>query len=105
MLEKILIYITFSSEKEAKKIAAKLLETRLIACANIMPPHKAIYEWDDKIKEDKEVLMLAKSTSDKFEAIKLLVEKLHSYELPCILSIDISDGNPEFLNWIEDVTK
>ena len=34
-------------------------------------------------------------------AEKLISEK-HTYETPCILKLDITNGNKKFLNWIEE---
>ena len=101
----IIIFITASSEEEAKKIATALVEERLVACANIIPKIISIYWWENKVCQGDEVMLFAKSTQPLFSTIKDRVKSLHSYKVPEIISFPISEGLPEYLNWIEDVTK
>ena len=101
----IIIFITASSEEEAKKIATALVEERLVACANIIPKIISIYWWENKVCQEDEVMLIAKSTQPLFSTIKDRVKSLHSYKVPEIISFPISEGLPEYLNWIEDVTK
>lgn len=101
MSEHIILYITFPTSEQAETIAELFIKQKLIACANIMPPHKAIYEWEDKICNENEVVLLAKTREDKFEEIKTLTEQNHPYDLPCIVCVEISDANKDFLEWID----
>lgn len=94
----IFIYITNSSKEEAKKIAKYLLDKKLIACVNIFPID-SIYKWKGKIVEEKEYVLIAKTTNNKFEKIKNEVEKIHSYDCPCIIKIPVSSNN-KYFEWI-----
>ncbi len=98
----ILIYITCKDSKEAKKISKHLLEKRLIACTN-MHPIESMYWWENKIQEDKEVVLLVKTGEKNYEKVKEEVQKLHSYEIPCILRIK-AEANEEYNKWIEKET-
>lgn len=95
-----LIYVPCSSLSEAKNIAQTLVREKQIACANIIPQIFSIYEWEGKIVEDKEVLLIAKTSRDKIPAIQARIQELHSYECPCIAAIAISDINPKYASWI-----
>ncbi|MBW2980407.1 divalent-cation tolerance protein CutA [Candidatus Woesearchaeota archaeon] len=97
-----LIYITCKDEKEARKIAKHLLEKKLIACANFFPIN-SMYWWEGKIEDDKEFLLLAKTTKKNANKVKDEVKKVHSYDVPCILEIDV-DGNKEYIDWVDRVT-
>ena len=33
------------------------------------------------------------------------VKQLHSYECPCVVALPISDGNSDYLGWIESETR
>jgi periplasmic divalent cation tolerance protein len=101
----IIIFVTASSEAEAKKIATALVKEKLVACANIIPKIISIYRWENKVCQEDEVMLIAKSTQSLFSTIKDRVKSLHSYKVPEIISFPISEGLPEYLNWIEDVTK
>ena len=82
-----LVYITCKDEKEAKKISIHLLKKRLIACANIFPI-KSMYWWNNKIVNDNESAVIAKTKNKRFERVAAEVKKIHSYTIPCILKID-----------------
>src|SRR5206468_781779 len=100
----IFIYTTCPTDAEARAIAAALLDARLIACANIMAPHTSLYEWQGKREEGTEVATIMKSRAALFNAIRDKILSLHSYDYPCIVSLPIADGHPEFLRWIDAQT-
>ena len=56
-----------------------------------------------KLNKNKEVILLAK-TAQKTSKIEKTVKKLHSYDTPCILFLEIKHGNKEFLKWITTKT-
>ena len=95
----ILTYITCKEKSEARKISEHLLKKRLIACANIFPI-ESMYWWEDKINEEKEFVVIAKTLEEKFDEMKGEIKKVHSYEVPCILKIEV-EANEEFLEWVE----
>ncbi len=100
----IIVYITNPTKKEAKKIAKHLLSKKLIACANIIES-ASLYSWKSKLVDDKEYIMIAKTVNSKFGNIKKEVEKIHSYDTPCIVKISAS-ANLKYLNWVtKEVTK
>lgn len=105
MEEKIVVMITSGSEQEALEIARKLLEERLIACANLIQPIRSLYRWKGEVCDDREVLMLCKSRRALFEEIRKLVASLHSYEVPEVVALAFVEGNPAYLRWIEDETR
>ena len=100
----ILIYITCPNKKEAKKIGQALVEKRLAGCVNIFPI-EAIYWWEGKITEDKEFVLIVKTFEKNFSKIEKLVRKLHSYEIPCIISIPVERVNNSYLGWIRGEIK
>ena len=101
----IIIFITASSEQEARNIATTLVNEKLVACMNIIPKIHSIYWWENKVCQEDEVMLISKSTQALFSTIMDRVKSLHSYKVPEIISFPISDGLPEYLNWIEEVTK
>lgn len=98
------IYITTKDEDEAKKIGKTLVEERLAACVNIHPI-KSIYRWGGKIQEEAEIAMLVKTKAGLVDEVIERVKELHSYEVPCIVSVQIAKGSPDYLEWIEESTK
>lgn len=91
---------TFPDVGTAKKIAHTLLEEALIACANILPAVDSIYFWQNKIEENSEALVIFKLTAARFAQFSERLRALHPYDVPEIIRLDISDGNPDYLRWI-----
>lgn len=98
-----IVYITSSNEKEANNIVEHLLKKRLIACANLFPI-KSIYQWDKKLVKEEEVGAILKTRRELVDEVIEEIKKLHSYDIPCIVSIPIKKGNKDFLSWISDET-
>ncbi len=94
-----------NSIENAKLIANTLIKKHLAACVNIIPQVKSIYSWNNEITEDEEYLMLIKTKKDLFQQVKEEIEKLHPYEIPEIISLEISQGNEKYLEWINTCTK
>ncbi|EKO13306.1 divalent-cation tolerance protein CutA [Leptospira kirschneri] len=99
-MEARLVYVTTSNEKEALKIGKTLVEERLAACANIIPKMKSIYHWDDELIEEDEAILILKSKSELMTEVILRVKSLHSYSVPCVVSLPLLEGNKDYFSWI-----
>ena len=99
-----LVYMTAGSEDEARYIAAELVASRLAACVNMIGGMTSVYRWEDRINEDREVVLIAKTTGDRVAAITEAVYRLHSYDCPCVVSLPVTGGNPAFLEWVAGET-
>ena len=71
------VLITVPSEEVARTIAKALVEERLAACVNIVPGLTSIYRWQGEVVEDKELLLLVKTTTHAFPKLKERVKALH----------------------------
>jgi periplasmic divalent cation tolerance protein len=100
-----LIYITAKNKAEARKIGSELVESKLAACVNIIDNMNSMYVWEGKMQDDKEVILIAKTTEARVPQLIEKVKTLHSYDCPCIVSIPVSGGNREFLEWIANEVK
>jgi len=99
------IYMTAGSRDEARKIGEKLVVSRLAACVNIIDNINSFYMWQGKVQDDTEVVMIAKTTAARVPQLVEKVKSLHSYDCPCIVSIPVSGGNQDFLDWIAEEVK
>ena len=99
-----LIYITTGSTEEARKIGKILVEEKLAACANIVNGMESIYHWKGKIESDSETILICKTTYSNVRNLTERVKKLHSYDVPCVISLNVSEqeGNEDYLDWIID---
>ena len=105
MTDKVVILVTAGSRRECRKIARHLVEAQLAACVNITQPIESIYRWEGKVADEKEFLMLIKSTRELFPEIKLEISRLHSYHTPEIICLPIIDGSRNYLQWVSDSVK
>ena len=97
-----IVYCPFPTQKLALTVAKKLLEKRLIACANVSPKISSVYRWKGLINKDSEAILVAKTTSQKLKKTLSEIKHLHSYETPCIIAYPISEGYPPFLAWVAE---
>jgi periplasmic divalent cation tolerance protein len=99
----ILVYVTHKNLKSAKKVAEVLLRKRLIACVNYFPIESA-YWWKGKIENSKEIVSLLKTKKENWAKVKKEIEKIHPYETPCIMKLDV-ESNSDYAKWIKDETE
>lgn len=101
MTDKIVVLSTASSTEEAEKIARGLVNQRLAACVSVVPGIRSFYHWQGKIEDSAELLLVIKSSRAHFEALRLSLEKLHSYEVPEVIAMPVVDGAPNYLQWMD----
>ncbi len=105
MSEPIVVLVTCGSEEESLKIAQLLVEDRLAACVNLVPPVRSIYRWEGKIWDEEEWILIIKTQKHRFEELERNVKALHSYSVPEIISLPIIQGASSYLDWLEEMTK
>jgi periplasmic divalent cation tolerance protein len=98
--EAILVLTTCGSAEEAAKIAEMLVEQRFAACVSLVEGIMSTYRWDSKLQKDEEVLLLIKTTQDRYETVEKTILQRTSYELPDILAVPVNTGFPDYLNWL-----
>lgn len=101
MTDKILVFCSCASLKEAEKITRRLIERRLAACVSITPGAVSHYRWKGAIETSKEVMLTIKSRRSLFERLRAEIRRVHSYETPEILAAPVIDGDADYLEWME----
>ncbi len=104
MTDAMVVLVTCGSEDEALKIARALVDERLAACANLVSPIRSIYRWEGKICDEREWLLIIKTQRGKYQKLDERVRSLHSYSVPEIIAIPITEGSSSYLRWIEEMT-
>ena len=81
----------------ARHIGTHAIENQIAACVNLIPKVELIYQWDDKINNDSEVLCLFKTKKELLDELKSAIIKLHLYEVPEIIYLDVEGGSKNYL--------
>jgi len=104
MTDKIVVFTTCGSEEEAHKLASILIEKHLAACVNITAPVTSVYRWKGAVEKASEWMLVIKTRRELFDALRVLLESAHSYELPEVLALPVVEGSPTYLAWVDSET-
>jgi periplasmic divalent cation tolerance protein len=100
----LLCLTTCPDDDVAHRIAETLVAERLAACVQVLPGVASVYRWQGAVQRASEVLLLAKTTRERFEALSARIAALHPYDVPEIVAFDIAAGLPAYLDWIAHET-
>lgn len=98
-----IVKTTCKDKKEAKNISKSLIKEKLAACVQ-MQKIKSIYFWNNKLCEDKEILLSIKTKKSLFSQVKNRILELHSYEVPQIIELEITNISENYKKFIEKNT-
>ena len=104
-MEFIIIYCTTPNRKEGVEIAKALIENNLAACVNILDKVESIFSWDGELTEEKEAMLVIKTRKELFLKVNIMIQKLHSYNVPEVIAIPIIDADETYLKWIAHETE
>eukprot|EP00892_Ulva_mutabilis_P007731 jgi/Ulvmu1/532/UM001_0540.1 len=96
------VYVTVPDIKLGKEIAHHVVKERLAACCNIIPGLISVYEWEETVCEDPELLLMIKTTQQRLSELTLAVQQLHTYEECEVIAVPIVGGSDSYVQWIGD---
>jgi periplasmic divalent cation tolerance protein len=91
---------TAAGEEQAVAIARALVEERLAACVNLIPNIRSIYRWRGAVEDDREWLLLIKTTAAQYKKMERRILEMHSYETPEVIELSIAGGSARYLRWL-----
>jgi len=100
----VLVLTTVPDDESAETIARALVDEKLAACVNILPPMVSIYHWNDGVERDVERQLVMKTTLARVPALEARLKTLHEYELPEFIVLPVTAGSEEYLAWIAVAT-
>ena len=97
----LVVVTSLPNMEDAKELAHHLVEEKLAACVQLMGGMQSIYRWDDKVCEEQEVLLAAKTTRSKWTEISRVIQEKHSYDLPEILAFSPEQYAQQYGEWVQ----
>src|SRR5262245_44584884 len=105
MTDVVLVLTTVSSVDRGEAIGRALVDERLAACVNVLPPMTSIYRWQGAVTRESECQVVIKTTRDRLQQAARRVRQLHDYELPEWLVLPIDEGSVEYVAWVHGSTR
>jgi periplasmic divalent cation tolerance protein len=98
-----IVLVTSGSRQEARKIAGVVVGARLAACVSMVPsPVESVYRWKGRVEKAKEFLLVIKTTERRLDALQKEIKRLHSYDVPEFLVLNVAGGSNAYLSWLCD---
>lgn len=97
-----IVLTTVGGEDDAVMLARALVERRLVACVNVLPGVRSIYRWQGAVQDDRELLLLAKTTAARLADVTAALGELHPYDVPEIVAVEAASVAPAYAAWLRD---
>lgn len=102
--EYVIVLTTLPADADGAAFARRLVEDRLAACVNLLPPMDSIYQWEGTVAHESERQVVMKTSRDRVAELWDRVREMHPYDVPEFLVLPIVDGNETYLRWIAEST-
>jgi len=99
------VLTTLPDAPAAELLAERLLEERLVACANILPGARSVYRWEGQVRRDDEVVVILKTTRAILPRLRQRFPELHPYDVPELVAMDVVEGAAGYLDWVRSETE
>jgi periplasmic divalent cation tolerance protein len=99
-MSSLLVLTACPDHENASHIAKTLVQEKLAACVNILSGVQSVYRWHDAIEETREVLLLIKSTPEKYPELEAKIHSLHPYEVPEVLAVTADRISHAYQAWL-----
>ena len=96
------IVTTVSQPADAEQLARQLVDLRLAACAQVDGPLVSVYRWQGAVVTAQEWRVTFKTLAACRAAVEMAIRTHHPYDVPEILVLPISGGNPAYLSWLSE---
>ena len=99
-----MILTTCSNRKEAETLATDLVTRKLAACVQLSPV-TSFYVWESQSHADPEIRLVIKTRKALYDQVKRFICEAHSYDVPQILQVPVTDGLDPYLDWMDANTQ
>jgi periplasmic divalent cation tolerance protein len=96
---------TVDSREGAERLARSVVEHRLAACAQVGGPITSFYRWEGRVQADEEWTVVVKTAADRLDELTAHIGEVHPYDVPEVVAVPVTGGNPAYLEWVRDETR
>jgi len=64
----------------------------------------SVYWWQGAVADEEEVVVLMKTTAERWPELAAALPELHPYEVPELLALPVAAGDPRYLAWVRAET-
>lgn len=100
----VIVLTTLGADGDAAGFARALIDERLAACVNVLPPLASTYRWKGAVEHEREQQVIIKTTAGRLPALEARVRELHPYEVPEFLILAVSGTSAAYLEWLLEST-
>lgn len=95
----IVVMTTVADADAAVRLANGLVDGKLAACVQILPPMISIYAWQGETQRESEHLLLIKTLKEKYADTERFILENHPYETPEVIGIPADKFSKAYLDW------
>lgn len=99
------VLCTIDTHEAATRLAQRIVGEGLAACVNIVPGLTSVYRWEGGVESDSELLLIIKTSADRYADLERSLTQHHSYDLPEIIAVAIDSGLAGYLDWVTASTR
>ncbi len=96
---------TVDTRDGAEHLARSVIEHRLAACAQVGGPITSYFRWEGRVQADEEWTVVIKTAADRLDELVAHLGAVHPYDVPEVVAVPVTGGNPAYLEWVRDETR
>ena len=86
-------------------LARALVDERLAACGHLVESIRSLYRWEGRVHDETEARVALHTRRSLVAAIVDRVVEVHPYDVPCVIALPLTGGNPDYLAWLAAETR
>lgn len=98
------VVITAPDAEWLASFTRRLIDSHLCAGGHQVAPIRSLYRWQGEVHDRPEARVALHTRLDLVPQIVERANREHPYEVPCVIALPISEGNPAYLRWIMNAT-
>lgn len=99
--EVVIVLTTIGADPDAVVLAKTLVDERLAACINVLPPMQSVYRWKGKVEQEREQQLVMKTRAETVTALQARVKELHPYQLPEFIVLN-GAASTAYAAWVRE---